>query len=91
MAVRIAGEAGVWAAQTGNRLRLVSANDHTHARESSHYVDRAVDFQGEGLSALAAWFERRGYWVLWQVPGHYAHVHVEECPCPYRHEHTDVD
>jgi hypothetical protein len=69
--------AEIWAVRTGAVLRVVSANDHRHSRRSQHYEDAALDFQGTQLAGLAAWFSDLGYRVLWRVPNHYYHVHVE--------------
>jgi hypothetical protein len=69
--------AAVWAARTGNSLRAVSANDHDHVDNSLHYADRALDFHSSDLDGLAAHLRRFEYRVLWQVPGHYGHVHAE--------------
>ena len=69
--------AATWAARTGNSLRVVSANDHEHVDNSLHYEDRALDFHSSDLDGLAAHLRRFKYRVLWQVPGHYAHVHAE--------------
>jgi hypothetical protein len=69
--------ADIWAARTGNDVRLVSANDHVHTRGSAHYVGLALDFQSSNADGLAAMLRRGGYRVLWNVPGHRAHVHVE--------------
>jgi hypothetical protein len=74
----ILDKASVWAVRTGNILRVVSANDHIHSKNSAHYEDRALDFQGTDLNGLASYFSSmRGYVVYWNVPGHWAHVHVE--------------
>lgn len=69
--------ADIWAARTGHRVRLVSANDHIHSRGSAHYAGLALDFLSSNPDALSATFERAGYRVLWRVPGHFGHVHVE--------------
>ena len=70
--------ADIWAARTGHEVRLVSANDHVHTRESAHYEGRAVDFQSSDMDSLAATFRAAGYRVLWKVRGHFGHVHVED-------------
>lgn len=77
-ALRIFDIADVWATRTGNTVRLVSANDHVHASHSAHYAGLAVDLHSSNLEALAAVLKRIGYRVLWKVPGHFTHVHVEE-------------
>ena len=69
--------ADIWAARTGEDVRLVSANDHVHSRGSAHYEGKALDFQSSDMDALSATFRQAGYRVLWRVPGHHAHVHVE--------------
>jgi hypothetical protein len=70
--------ADIWAARTGRQVRLVSANDHVHSRRSAHYEGLALDFQTSDPDGLADAFRRAGYRVLWKVPGHYGHVHVEQ-------------
>jgi hypothetical protein len=69
--------ADIWAARTGNTVRLVSANDHVHARRSAHYAGVAVDLHTSDPAGLSAALRKLGYRVLWNVPGHHAHVHVE--------------
>ena len=76
-ALRIFDLADIWAARTGNEVRLVSANDHVHNRKSAHYDGLAVDFHSSDPDGLSAVMRRAGYRVLWKVPGHYWHVHVE--------------
>jgi hypothetical protein len=68
----------IWAARTGHDVRLVSANDHVHSRGSAHYAGLALDFHSSDPDGLSDVFRRAGYRVLWEVPGHYAHVHVEQ-------------
>ena len=70
--------ADIWATRTGNDVRLVSANDHVHSRGSAHYDGKALDFQASDMDALSETFRQAGYRVLWRVPGHFGHVHVEE-------------
>ena len=70
--------ADIWAARTGTDVRLVSANDHVHSRGSAHYDGKALDFQSSDMDGLSVVFREAGYRVLWRVPGHYGHVHVEE-------------
>jgi hypothetical protein len=67
----------IWAARTGNTVTLVSANDHVHARRSAHYAGVAVDLHTSDPAGLTAALRRLGYRVLWNVPGHHSHVHVE--------------
>jgi hypothetical protein len=74
--------ADIWAARTGSDVRLVSANDHVHSRGSAHYDGKALDFQSSDNDGLSALFRKAGYRVLWKVPGHYGHVHVEDAPGP---------
>ena len=69
--------ADIWAARSGQAVRLVSANDHTHSRRSRHYEGLALDLHSSDPEGLARMLRAGGYRVLWQVPGHYAHVHVE--------------
>ena len=70
--------ADIWAARTAEAVTLVSANDHIHARGSAHYDGRALDFQSSNDDGLSTMFRLAGYRVLWKVPGHYGHVHVEK-------------
>jgi hypothetical protein len=70
--------ADIWAARTGTDVRLVSANDHVHSRGSAHYDGKALDFQSSDMDGLSAVFRQAGYRVLWKVPGHFGHVHVED-------------
>lgn len=74
--------ADIWAARTGSNVRLVSANDHVHTRGSAHYEGKALDFQSSDNNALSTVFREAGYRVLWRVPGHYGHVHVEASDRP---------
>ena len=67
----------IWAARTGHSAQLVSANDHVHTANSLHYEGLAVDLHSSNLDGLARALRGAGYRVLWQVPGHYGHVHVE--------------
>jgi hypothetical protein len=70
--------ADIWATRTAEAVRLVSANDHVHTRGSAHYAGLALDFQSSNSDGLSAMFRLAGYRVLWRVPGHYGHVHVEQ-------------
>ena len=70
--------ADIWATRTGKDVRLVSANDHVHTRGSAHYEGKALDFQSSDMDGLSETFREAGYRVLWRVPGHFGHVHVEE-------------
>lgn len=70
--------ADIWAARSGEHVRLVSANDHVHSRRSAHYDGLALDFQSSDPDGLSATFTMAGYRVLWKVPGHFGHVHVEQ-------------
>jgi hypothetical protein len=83
-ALRILDLADIWAARTGHEVVLVSANDHVHTRRSAHYDGLAVDFHSSDPDGLAAMLRHAGYRVLWRVPGHYAHVHVEHSGAPGR-------
>jgi hypothetical protein len=76
--LRIFDLADIWATRTGQEVRLVSANDHVHSRGSAHYLGLAVDFHSSDPDGLAMVLRGAGYRVLWNVPGHYGHVHVEE-------------
>jgi hypothetical protein len=70
--------ADIWAVRTAQSVRLVSANDHVHAHGSAHYAGLALDFLSSNPDGLSAMFRLAGYRVLWKVPGHYTHVHVEQ-------------
>ena len=70
--------ADIWAARSGQDVTLVSGNDHIHSRGSAHYDGEALDFHSSDPDGLSALFRQAGYRVLWKVPGHYAHVHVEK-------------
>ena len=70
--------ADIWATRTGEDVRLVSANDHVHTRGSAHYDGLALDFQSSNPDGLSETFRTAGYRVLWRVPGHFGHVHVEQ-------------
>lgn len=76
-ALRIFDVADIWAARSGKAVRLVSANDHVHSRGSAHYAGLALDFHSSDPSGLAAALRRSGHRVLWNVRGHYGHLHVE--------------
>jgi hypothetical protein len=76
-ALRMFDLAEIWAARTRHEVRLVSANDHVHSRGSAHYLGLALDFHSSDPDGLSEVFRRAGYRVLWKMPGHYAHVHVE--------------
>jgi hypothetical protein len=76
--LRILDLAEIWAARSGQDIRLVSANDHVHSRRSAHYLGLALDFHSSDSDGLARMLRSAGYRVLWKVPGHYAHVHVEQ-------------
>jgi hypothetical protein len=69
--------ADIWAARTGNSVRLVSANDHVHSRGSAHYAGVALDLHSSDPAGLSVALRQAGYRVLWNVPGHWGHVHVE--------------
>jgi len=76
--LRMYALADIWAARTAVAVRLVSANDHVHARGSAHYAGMALDFLSSNPDALSTMFRLAGYRVLWKVPGHYGHIHVEQ-------------
>jgi hypothetical protein len=69
--------ADIWAARTGETVRLVSANDHVHSRASAHYEGLAVDLHSSAPDVLASAMRQAGFLVLWRVPGHFGHLHVE--------------
>jgi hypothetical protein len=75
--LRILDLAEIWAARTGNTVRLVSANDHVHSSRSAHYAGLALDLHTSDNDGLARALRAAGYRVLWKVPGHYGHVHVQ--------------
>ena len=66
-ALRIFDLADIWAARTGNEVRLVSGNDHVHSRGSAHYLGEALDFHSSDPDGLSALFREAGYRVLWKV------------------------
>ena len=76
-ALRIFDIADIWAARTGNTVRLVSANDHRHSSNSAHYRGLALDLHSSNLPGLSQVLRLAGYDVLWNVRGHYGHVHVQ--------------
>src|SRR4029079_15944477 len=76
--LRMFALADIWAARTAEAVTLVSGNDHIHARGSAHYDGRALDFQSSDDDGLSRMFRLAGFRVLWKVPGHYGHVHVEQ-------------
>jgi hypothetical protein len=76
-ALRIFDLADIWATRSGATVRLVSANDHSHSRQSAHYVGLALDLHSSDPGGLARALRDAGYRVLWNVPGHYGHVHAE--------------
>jgi hypothetical protein len=77
-ALRMFDLADIWATRSGAEVRLVSANDHLHSRNSAHYEGEALDFHSSDPDGLSELFRLAGYRVLWKVRGHYAHVHVEK-------------
>ena len=76
--LRMFNLADIWAARSGAYVVLVSGNDHVHSRRSAHYAGLALDFQSSNPDGLSAMFRLAGYRVLWKVPGHYGHVHVQQ-------------
>jgi hypothetical protein len=92
-ALRILDVAEIWAARSGQEIRLVSANDHAHTRGSAHYAGLALDFHSSDPDGLAAALRGAGYRVLWRVRGHFSHVHVEDrtaVPTPTRTRRPDL-
>jgi hypothetical protein len=77
IALKMFDVADIWARRTGNQVRLVSANDHVHSRGSAHYAGLALDLHSSAPGALAGALRSLGYLVLWNVPGHFGHVHVQ--------------
>ena len=63
---------------------------HVHAHHSAHYSGNAIDINvGRGVvearsgyahrfDQLAANARAAGYTVLWRVPGHYDHMHIQQ-------------
>lgn len=63
---------------------------HVHAHHSAHYAGNAIDINvGRGVvearsgyahrfDQLAAEARAAGYTVLWRVPGHYNHIHIQK-------------
>ena len=63
---------------------------HVHAHHSAHYSGNAIDINvGRGVvearsgyahrfDQLAADARAAGYTVLWRVPGHYDHIHIQQ-------------
>ena len=47
------------------------------AGRSAHYDGLAVDLHSSAPDALAEAMRLAGFTVLWKVPGHFGHVHVE--------------
>jgi hypothetical protein len=76
-ALRILDIADIWAVRANQGVRLVSANDHVHSRRSAHYLGLALDFHSTDPGGLASFLRWAGYRVLWNVKGHYGHVHVQ--------------
>lgn len=72
----------IWAHRTCHWVRVTSGNDHTHVPQSLHYTDQAVDLMSDDLDGLHAFLSALGYRTLYQVPGHFQHVHVELLPDP---------
>lgn len=70
-------DAVTWAVRSGNTLTLVSANDHIHMDNSKHYQNMALDFHSSDMDGLDAHLRFSGYGTLWNVRGHYMHVHSE--------------
>ena len=76
-ALRIFDVADIWATRNRESVRLVSANDHVHSRNSAHYAGYAVDLHSTDPDGLAAFLRWAGYKVLWNIRGHYGHIHVQ--------------
>jgi hypothetical protein len=82
-ALRIFDIADIWATRTGENVTLVSANDHVHSQRSAHYAGLALDLLSSNATGLADVLKAAGYRVLWNVPGHYGHVHAQASPDPF--------
>ena len=62
---------------------------HVHAHHSAHYSGNAIDINvGRGVVEARSGYAHRfdqlasearaaGYTVLWRVPGHYDHIHIQ--------------
>lgn len=70
----------IWALRTCHWVRVTSGNDHIHAWNSLHYTNQAVDLMSDNLDELNSFLSRIGYRTLYQVRGHFNHVHVELAP-----------
>ena len=88
--VKVINLASVWSARHGIHVRITSLNDHKHSKSSLHYEDKAADFQvydpatkklsKDGMQSLANFFRENlglGWYIIWDSPGHYNHVHAE--------------
>jgi len=63
---------------------------HVHAHHSAHYSGNAIDINvGRGVREASSQYAHRfdqlaaearaaGYTVLWRVPGHYDHIHIQK-------------
>jgi len=63
---------------------------HVHAHHSAHYSGNAIDINvGRGVVEAHSQYAHRfdqlatearaaGYTVLWRVPGHYDHIHIQK-------------
>ena len=72
----------IWAQRTCHWVRVTSGNDHQHVTNSLHYTNQAVDLMSDDLPGLHAFLSVLGYRMLYNVPGHFQHVHVELLPDP---------
>jgi len=84
--VRALNTIAIWSARQAKTVRITSANDRGHSDNSLHYEDLAFDFMVDGDEAikftaiLVRFLEVNlgpGYDIVWNVPGHYTHAHVE--------------
>ena len=69
--------ADIWSRRTGHEVRLVSANDHNHTGNRCITPVMAIDLHSSAPDELAEAMRNLGFRVLWRVPGHYRHLHVE--------------
>jgi len=76
----------IWSAREGKIVRITSVNDRYHSDNSLHYEDLALDFVVDDVSisnntsSLVNYLRDNlgpGYDIVWNVPGHYTHAHVE--------------
>jgi len=77
----------VWSAREGKIVRITSINDRDHSDNSLHDEDLAFDFVVAWDESMTKWTSilveylrtqlGLGYDIVWNVPEHYTHAHVE--------------